>query len=463
MEAEMSQWKQMIGIMLAVSLVAGCSVLNPAQATGIQASGTVEAVEVNVAPQASGRVAEVFVSEGDSVQVGDALFRMEDDLLDAQLAQAQANLELAQANLELVVAGTPPDQRQAAITAAELELTSARQALQTLHDTASLVQAQAELGVADADKALKSANDRLNSILSVADPEDVERANAQIIITKDALKKAKEDYDKVYKYYKMTHNQNVGRAYQQIKLANAQDAYDQAVTRLNNITGQSNRWEVAVAKANVTVAEEALAEAQRQLEKVQDGPDPDALQLAEQRLAAAEARLTAAQAGPSEEQLAVARQQVQVSQAAVDVLQAQLERLVVHSAVPGVVLTRNIQPGETIAVGTQALTIGELDHLTITVYIPEDQYGQIRLGEAAQVAVDSYPGQVFNASVTRIADQAEYTPRSVQTEAGRKTTVFAIELSVDNPDGKLKPGMPADVGFGPSGLQPTSSSGFQLP
>jgi len=459
----MSRLKQILGLILTTSVIASCSALAPAQNSGIQASGTVETVEVNVAPQASGRVAEVFVSEGDSIQAGDALFRMEDDLLDAQLAQAQANFELAQANLELVVAGTPPDQRQAATTAAELELTSARQALQTLHDTADLVQAQAELAVAEADKALKDANDRLNSILSVADPEDVERAEAQIIITKDALKKAKEDYDKVYKYYKLTHNQNVGRAYQQIKLANAQDAYDQAVTRLNNIIGQSNRWEVSVAKANVTVAEEALAEAQRQLEKVQNGPDPDTLELAEQRLAAAEARLTAAQAGPSEEQLAVARQQVQVSQAAVDVLQAQLEKLVVHSAVPGVVLTRNVQPGELLAAGAQALTIGELDHLTITVYIPEDQYGQIKLGDSAQVAVDSYPGQVFNAQVTRIADQAEYTPRSVQTEAGRKTTVFAIKLTVDNPDGKLKPGMPADVGFGPSGLQPASNSGFQLP
>jgi hypothetical protein len=50
--------------------------------------------------------------------------------------------------------------------------------------------------------------------------------------------------------------------------------------------------------------------------------------------------------------------------------------------------------------------------------------------------------------VIRIADQAEFTPRNVQTEEGRRTTVFAVELAVDNPDGKLKPGMPADVMFG---------------
>ena len=93
------------------------------------------------------------------------------------------------------------------------------------------------------------------------------------------------------------------------------------------------------------------------------------------------------------------------------------------------------------------MTIGQLDKLSITVYVPEDQYGEIRLGDMALVSVDSFPDELFEAVVTRIADQAEYTPRNVQTEEDRKTTVFAIELSVDNPDWKLKPGMPADVSF----------------
>jgi HlyD family secretion protein len=65
------------------------------------------------------------------------------------------------------------------------------------------------------------------------------------------------------------------------------------------------------------------------------------------------------------------------------------------------------------------------------------------------VSVDSYPGETFDASVTRIADQAEFTPRNVQTAEGRRTTVFAVELSIDNTDGKLHPGMPADVKFNP--------------
>ena len=64
-----------------------------------------------------------------------------------------------------------------------------------------------------------------------------------------------------------------------------------------------------------------------------------------------------------------------------------------------------------------------------------------------RVNVNSFPNQSFDATVTRIADQAEFTPRNVQTAKGRQTTVYAVELAVQNPGGLLKPGMPADVTF----------------
>ena len=81
------------------------------------------------------------------------------------------------------------------------------------------------------------------------------------------------------------------------------------------------------------------------------------------------------------------------------------------------------------------------------MYVPENRYGTILLGQSARVNVDSFPGETFDARVIRIADQAEFTPRNVQTEQGRSTTVFAVDLAVSNPQGKLKPGMPADVYF----------------
>jgi HlyD family secretion protein len=113
----------------------------------------------------------------------------------------------------------------------------------------------------------------------------------------------------------------------------------------------------------------------------------------------------------------------------------------------GVVLVRNVEPGEFVQPGAVALTMADLNNLTITVYVPEDHYGEITLGQQAIVTVDSFAGETFTAEVIHIADQAEFTPRNVQTVEGRSSTVYAIKLKVTDLEGKLKIGMPADVTF----------------
>jgi len=71
----------------------------------------------------------------------------------------------------------------------------------------------------------------------------------------------------------------------------------------------------------------------------------------------------------------------------------------------------------------------------------------MNLEQEVSLKVDSFPGETFTGQVVYISDQAEFTPRNVQTVEGRRATVYAIELRVPNPEGKLKPGMPADVTF----------------
>jgi len=120
----------------------------------------------------------------------------------------------------------------------------------------------------------------------------------------------------------------------------------------------------------------------------------------------------------------------------------------VRSPINGVVLDRLIEPGELTNPGTTLLTVADLNNLTLTVYVPEDRYGQIYLGQTYPVTVDSFPGVVFNGTVSHISDQAEFTPRNVQTVEGRLNTVFAIRLSLTNTTQDLKPGMWADVNLG---------------
>ena len=98
--------------------------------------------------------------------------------------------------------------------------------------------------------------------------------------------------------------------------------------------------------------------------------------------------------------------------------------------------------------GSVGLIIGQLQEVSLTVYIPETEYGKIKLGDSVSIAVDSFPGKDFTGTVSYISDQAEFTPRNVQTVDGRKTTVYAVKITVPNTNLELKPGMPADVIFG---------------
>jgi HlyD family secretion protein len=166
-------------------------------------------------------------------------------------------------------------------------------------------------------------------------------------------------------------------------------------------------------------------------------------------MTAAEARLAAAQVTtPTPEQLAVAQAQIEAARAALTILETQLAKTVITAPSDGIVIERLAEPGEIALPNAALLIIADLDRLTLTVYAPEDRYGEVTLGQAVKVTVNSFPDETFTATVTHIANQAEFTPRNVQTQEGRRTTVFAIKLTLDDTTGKLKPGMPADVAFG---------------
>jgi HlyD family secretion protein len=155
-----------------------------------------------------------------------------------------------------------------------------------------------------------------------------------------------------------------------------------------------------------------------------------------------------AQVDQAENNRKSAEKAVVQADAALELASIQVEKLQLYSPISGVVLTRTVEPGEVVGAGYTLITIGDLDNLNVTVYLPEDRYGQVALGDDAELTIDSYPDEVFSATVTWIADEAEYTPRNVQTQEERQNTVYAVKLSIQT-SGKLKPGMPADVVFSP--------------
>ena len=472
----------------------------------ISASGTIEATQINIAPELGGRVEAVHVSEGDVVKAGDVLVQFDTALLEAQRAQAAAALAAAKANYDVLQAGPATAQGQAQIAKAEKDVLDAQQALDKLIENADLATAQAQWDVANAQDKLDAAQRHLRGVKNpdvefyrerVTDAQNAlltAQQNAQIIdigslgvalhAARDVLDLAGERLDKVkaaiegcpecdpkrqvtvdripltLEDAQEAYNDTLNRVHElelqidQAKRANstaldnAQEKLDDAEADLASTEKGSDAIDLALAEAGVAAAEAKLADARKHYAEVQNGPDPDDLAAVQARLAAAQAALTAAQAGASPQQLAAAQAQVDAAQAALDTLDVQIGKLKLIAPADGVVLSRAIEPGEVASPGATLLVIGNLSDLTITVYVPEDRYGNISLGQTAQVSVDSSPGQKFTATVMHIADQAEFTPRNVQTADGRKTTVFAVRLSVNNADGKLKPGMPADVKFG---------------
>lgn len=118
----------------------------------------------------------------------------------------------------------------------------------------------------------------------------------------------------------------------------------------------------------------------------------------------------------------------------------------VKSPIDGRVLTRTVERGERVEPGTPLFTLVDLDRLYVKIYVPEPSIGKVALGQEARVSVDAYPGRAFPARVSRISQEAEFTPKNVETREERVKLVFAVEVALaENPGGVLKPGMPADA------------------
>ena len=408
-------------------------------------SGTIEANQVLIAAELGGHVMEVLVDEGQSVKTGQVLVRFDDSLLQAQVKQAESALAQAQANYNLVAAGLTPEQRQVSFASAQLEQLNAQKVLDDLENNAGLMAAGAQLQIAQYEKAVDTASDTQDTLLNGADETYINSAQASVTLLRDQLDKANEDYAP----YANKPADNLVRAALLAKATAAQIAYDNAVARLNNLLGGASSVDLALADANLALVQAQLADAQRRYDILRNGPDPKDLARAQSAIDLAQAHLGAARADVSPEQLALVKAQVDLTRAALNVIQVQLKKMVITAPMDGVVLTRSTEPGEVASTGAPLLTLARLDSLTLTIYFPESSYGTILLGQTATVSVDSFPGQSFSATVIQIADQAEFTPRNVQTAEGRRTTVFAVKLSVENPEGKLKPGMPADLSFTP--------------
>ncbi len=95
--------------------------------------------------------------------------------------------------------------------------------------------------------------------------------------------------------------------------------------------------------------------------------------------------------------------------------------------------------------GATVVTLAELDSVYVMIYLAEREIGRVRLGDTADVEIDAFPGRPFPGRVTYISPEAEFTPKNVQTKEDRVKLVFGVKVEIENKEGLLKPGLPADA------------------
>ena len=419
--------KNSLTLIVAVMLSA-CSTGNNDQLT---ASGTFSALETNIAAEISGKVTEISINEGDEVEVGQTLFKIDDEVIQAQYDQAEAAVIAAEAAVETATnqAASADAQYQLALQAAllqELPILEAQWSTATADNYQPAwyfgkneLIAAAQTGVENAEDSLATALADLEKEQSNASSKDFTAAENRLAVAQNELTVAISTLNLV----NASQDDELKAPAEKNKTA-AQAEFDSALAEYERFLTTSTADAIVQARSRVAVAQANLNNARSNLLSLQTGEK--SLQVI-----AAKAAADAAASGVKQAQAAVVQ-----AQQALALAQLQLDRAAVKSPIEGVVMA-----------GGTVMRIAQLDTLNLVVYLPEDQYGQVSIGDSVSIEVDSFPNKVFSGEIVHIADEAEYTPKNVQTESGRKATVYAVKIQVENADHKLKPGMPADVEF----------------
>ncbi|MEP0314151.1 efflux RND transporter periplasmic adaptor subunit [Hyphomonas sp.] len=129
----------------------------------------------------------------------------------------------------------------------------------------------------------------------------------------------------------------------------------------------------------------------------------------------------------------------------VDLIAERITKTRLTAPIDGTVLTKAVEEGEVLQPGQAVAILADLTHVELKIYVPESDLGKVRPGAVGKIAIDAFPDRTFEARVARVDAQAQFTPRDIHMPDERVRTIFGVTLALDNPDGWLKPGMPADA------------------
>jgi multidrug efflux pump subunit AcrA (membrane-fusion protein) len=449
----------------------------------LTASGVIQADQISVSSEFGGLITNIPVDEGEAVKPGDIVVQLDTELIDGEIAVMEAVVAAAEAGLVQAEAGA----RSGQIAIAEAQLLYARTALTTVQssisDTLVLIDTpqDIDLQIAVLRKQIDAAKEQ----------------HAQAVANKDAVEIAKNKYDAVYAEFngggRLRFDIAQGKIVDLVKdnlpdplVDQLPDSFGENIPPLDRtityneyelqLSGDSYQlsmwkdisfpleatllpntwWQAWVGVNAATARTEGLQAQLNQLYIQRENPQAmqallDESTALEAQLSAqvsmAETQVEALKTGLTAEEINAISAKVDQARAGLQALQSKRDMLVLTSPISGTVTHILHQEGEVSSQGAGLVTIADLAHLTLTVYVPETMLGDVWLDQVVDVQVSSFPGKTFQGYISYISDSAEFTPRNVATVDERQNLVFAVDIHISNRGRTLKPGMPADVVF----------------
>jgi HlyD family secretion protein len=356
------------------------------EGSDIPVSGNIEVTTVDVSFKIPGKIEKLAVEEGDKVKEGQLVASLEHRDLMAQKNKAEATLEAAQSRV-------PTLQKNI-----------------ELQDQSTLEE------ISQAQSAVQAAHARLQQLLAGSRPQEIQASKAGLDQAQADLVKRKSDMDRAEKLFKS-----------------------------NFISAQE--WDSAINAHDVAAAN--LKKAQETYALVVEGPRREEIDAARALYEQAQAALKLAKAHRlqvevSRKELLTAQAQIKEASTAMAVIETQIGYSRLIAPLSGVVLVKNAEAGEFVVPGGAVVTLGDVERPWLKAFINENDLGRVKLGQKVSVTTDSYLGKVYPGKITFLSSEAEFTPKNVQTAKERVKLVYRIKVSLENPHGELKPGMPAD-------------------
>ncbi len=286
--------------------------------------------------------------------------------------------------------------------------------------------------------ALAEASAQLDLLLAGTRVEDVVRAEAVVEAQKAELVLRRKGF----------RDQEVAEARAQVQQASSELVLaDREYQRARGLSRND-----ALAQSDLDKKRTAFETARAQLEVarqreslVKSGSRPEEVAMAEARLKQAQAELARLRKGPRDEEIAAARAALLAASANLDRFTVQLQETRILAPLDAIVEVLDLEPGDLVKAGETIAVLDLKNNPWVRCYVPENRLGWVKPGDAVEVNVDSFPGRVFHGQVRRLASEAEFTPRNVQTSEKRAELVFEMKVDVSDSGGDLRAGMYADV------------------